>query len=145
MSIAQFGSVLKIFGGSEPTAEEKQTLLQEVLLMTLSRASSSDANIHPCEVETVRDILKRMTGNDFSTADIRVAAGSEIYETAPLERYLASAGRKLAAADRAETVKALAQVIRSDAQVTSREVEFFNMVADALRITPAELAGLIPA
>ncbi len=40
-------------------------------------------------------------------------------------------------------LEALAEVIVSDARVTSKETRFFNMVAEAFQLTPAELAGLI--
>jgi len=143
MSIADLSHVLKIFGGSEASPAEQQQLVKEALLMTLSRASSADANIDPCEVSTIQGIIKRETGDDVSTADIRVAAASAIYETAPLEKYLASVSRKLAEADRAMIARSLAEVINSDVKVTSREVAFFNEMAGALEVSAAGLAGLI--
>ena len=143
MSIANLSNVLKIFRGTDLTPEEKNELFREVLLMTLARASSSDANIAPVEVETVKAIVEKSTGREISAADVRVAAASELYETAPLEKYLSSCGRKLDATSRVTTVQALAEVIKSDTQITSREVQFFDMVALALAVTPAELAGLI--
>ncbi|MFL2547244.1 MAG: TerB family tellurite resistance protein [Candidatus Rariloculaceae bacterium] len=143
MSIANLSNVLKIFGGSDISPEEESTLFREVLLMTLSRASSSDSNTHPVEVETVQKIIEKATGEEISTADIRVAAASELYEKAPLEKYLSTCGQKLNSTSRAVTVKALAMVIKSDTQVTSREIDFFNMVAAALAVTPAEIAGLV--
>lgn len=143
MSIADLSSVLKIFHGTELTPEEEKELFREVLLMTLARASSSDANIAPVEVETVQAILEKTTGKDISAASIRVAAASELYETASLEKFLSSCGRKLDATSRVTTVQALAEVIKSDTRVTSREVDFFDMVARALAVTPAELAGLV--
>ena len=142
MSIANLSHVLKIFRGNDMSPEEEKELFREVLFMTLSRASSSDANIAPVEVETVRAILEKTTGEEVSAADVRVAAASELYETAPLEKYLSSCGRKLDTTSRVATVQALAAVIKSDTQVTSREVKFFDMVALALAVTPAELAGL---
>ena len=144
MGIADLTSILKIFGGGEMTPEEEKALYKEVLLMTLSRASSSDTNIHPCEVETVQRILQEVIGDEISTADIRVAAHSALYEEAPLEKYLASVRRKLRAEQRVLTVQSLAEVIKCDAKITSREVQFFDMVAQALKVTPAELAGLMP-
>jgi len=39
-------------------------------------------------------------------------------------------------------VQTLAEVIRSDTEVSVLEVDFFNKIADALRATPAELVGL---
>jgi uncharacterized tellurite resistance protein B-like protein len=44
---------------------------------------------------------------------------------------------------RAMVVQALANVIRSDTEVTSQEIEFFNMVAEAIDASPAEIAGLV--
>jgi uncharacterized tellurite resistance protein B-like protein len=143
MGIANLRHVLKIFSGSDLNAEEEIVLFGEVLLMTLARASSADANTHPVEVETVRKIVLEATGEDVSDADVRVAAASELYETASLEKYLLSCGRRLSPSSRVTTVEALAEVIKSDTQVTSREVQFFDMVARALGVTPAELAGLV--
>ena len=59
-----------------------------------------------------------------------------------LRKYLRSVQRRLKADDRLTIVQALADVLKSDAQITVLEIDFFNRVADALRITPAELAGL---
>ena len=143
MSIANLSHVLQIFRGSDLNAEEEGLLFQEVLLMTLSRASSADANTDPVEVETVRKIVLEATGEDVSDADVRVAAASELYESASLEKYLSSCGRRLSPSSRVATVQALAEVIKSDTQVTSREIQFFDMVAHALGVTPAELAGLV--
>ena len=143
MSIANLSHVLKIFGGNDISPEEESALFREVLLMTLARASSSDSNTHPVEVETVQKIVKQATGEEVSAADVRVAAASELYESAPLEKYLSSCGQKLNASNRATTVNALAEVIRSDTQVSSRETDFFDMVAHALGVTPSELPGLV--
>lgn len=143
MSIANLSSVLKIFQGSSLSSEEENALFREVLLMTLSRATSEDSNVQPVEVETVQSIIKNAIGEDVDASEIRIAAKSEIYESASLEKYLSSCGRKLDSASRATTVKALADVIKSDTEITSREVQFFDMVANALEVTPAEVAGLV--
>ena len=49
----------------------------------------------------------------------------------------------MANADRVDTVHALADVFRSDQEVSVLEIDFFNGVADALKVTPAEIAGLV--
>jgi uncharacterized tellurite resistance protein B-like protein len=144
MSIVAFKNILRIFGGGEPSPEEKQQLFNEVLLMTLARACSSDTNIQPVEVDTVQKILKQETGEEISAAKIRVAADSELFESAPLEKYLAKVGRRLDTQDRVKIAQALARVIQSDVRISSFETGFFNMVAKAMKITPAELAGLVP-
>ena len=143
MGLADLASVLKIFGGSEPTEIEKQALFKELLLMTLARASSADANINPCEVETVQRVVREVTGDEVSTADIRVAAASELYESAPLEDYLAHCAAKLDTANRATVAQSLARVIKSDQRISPREITFFNGVVRALEVSPAELMGLI--
>jgi uncharacterized tellurite resistance protein B-like protein len=143
MSIATLGKVLKVFGGGEPDAGERQQLFKETLLMTLARASSSDTNVQSVEVDKVREIVQRVTGEDVSVADIRVAARSELFESTPLEKYLSRVSAKLKPADRAVIMSSLAEVIGSDIEVSQLEVEFFNKVAGALGATPAELAGLV--
>jgi uncharacterized tellurite resistance protein B-like protein len=143
MSISNFSNILKIFGGAEPTEEEKQELFKEVTVMTLARATASDTNIKPVEIETVRLIIEKVIGEEVGEAEVRVQANSKLFESEPLEKYLAKAARVLDVKDRITIAEALAEVIVSDARVTSKETRFFNMVADAFQLTPAELAGLI--
>lgn len=144
MAIADLKNVLKIFGGSDVSEESENELFKEVLLMTLARASDADINIQKVEVDRIREIIKAHTGEDVSAADVRVAARAELYAEATLRKYLASVRKKLTAPHRAETVHALADVFRSDNAVSVLEVDFFNGVAEALKVTPAELAGLVP-
>ncbi|MDH3612542.1 MAG: TerB family tellurite resistance protein [Gammaproteobacteria bacterium] len=142
MAIADLKSVLKIFGGADVSEDEQNELYKEVLLMTLARAADADINIQTVEVDRIREILKERTGQDFSAADVRIAARSELYAEATLRKYLGSVRGKMADKDRVDTVHALADVFRSDATVSVLEVDFFNRVAAALQVTPAEVAGL---
>ena len=142
MAIADLKNVLKIFGGADISKEEQDELFKETLLMTLARAADADINIQTVEVERIQEILKQHTGEDFSSADIRVAARAELYAEATLKRYLSSVTRKLTASQRAETIQALADVFRSDKNVSVLEVDFFNGVADSLGVTAAQVAGL---
>ena len=142
MGIADLSNVLSIFRGSEPDPETQKELFKEVLLMTLARASSSDSSIQQIEVESIQGILKRETGDEITVADVRKAARSDLYEDVPLGKYLSSASKKLSSADRVKIVQTLAEVIRSDTEVSVLEVDFFNSIADALRATPAELMGI---
>ena len=142
MAIADLSNVLKIFRGNELSAEEEEALYKEVLLMTLARATSSDANIDPCEVTTVQKIIEQHTGERFSEADIRLASRPTLYEEAPFSKYLGSVRKKLNSHSRSEVVRALAEVIQSDTNVRDLEIDFFNMVASELRATPAEIVGL---
>lgn len=111
--------------------------------MTLARAADADINIQAAEVDRIREILKEHTGEDFSSADIRVAARAELYAEATLVKYLNSVGKKMSAAHRVEIVHALADVFRSDKSVSVLEVDFFDKVVSSLSVTPSQVAGLI--
>ena len=142
MAIADLKNVLKIFGGSELSDGEQDELRKEVMLMTLARAADADINIQTVEVDRIREILKENTGEDFSSADIRVAARSDLYAEANLRKYLGTVRKKLRPQDRADVVKALADVFRSDSNVSVLEIDFFNRTVEALNATPAQIAGL---
>ena len=142
MSIGDLSKVLKIFGGSDISEDEQKDLYQEVLLMVLARASSSDSNIHPLEIKAIQDMVKRETGKTISEQDVRKAARTELYESTSLAKYLTSARKKLADADRVKVIHLLAEVVKSDTSVSVLEIDFFNMVATALHATPAEIIGI---
>jgi len=142
MAIADLNYVLKLFGGSDVSEDHENDLFEEVLLMTLARAADADISIQHVEVERIQEILKRHTGKDFSSADIRVAARAELYAEATLVKYLNGAKKKLTDDHRSEIVHALGDVFRSDSTVSGLEVDFFNNVVGALDVTPAQIAGL---
>ncbi len=143
MAIADLKNVLNIFGGAEVSEEHESEVFKEVLLMTLARAADADINIQSVEVERIQEILKQHTGEEFSSADIRVAARAELYAEATLRKYLGSVRKKLTAAHRAQVIQALADVFRSDSNVSVLEVDFFDRVATALQVTPSQIAGLV--
>lgn len=142
MSIGDLGNILKIFGGSDISAKDQKDLYQEVLLMVLCRASSSDANIDPREIETIRETISKETGSDVSEQEIRKAARTELYETTPVGKYLSSVRKKLSDEERVRVIQLLADVIKSDTSVSVLEVDFFNMVAKSLQATPAQIMGI---
>ena len=142
MAIADLKNVLNIFSSdkSECASEE---LKKEVMLMTLARAADADLNIQHAEVDRVREILKAHTGEDFSSADVRVAARADLYAEANLRKYLSTVRKKLSPQDRSDVVQALADVFRSDDNVSVLEIDFFNRTVEALNATPAQIAGLV--
>jgi len=142
MAIADVSSVLEIFGESSPSEEKQKELYREVLLMTLARASRSDANIHPLEIKTIQQIMQRETGQELTEADIRKAARPDLYESVNLRKYLRSVQGQLNTENKTTIMQALADVIKSDTQINVLEIDFFNRVVDVLRITPAAQVGL---
>ena len=143
MAIADLKNVLNIFGGADISADKQNELFKEVLLMTLARAADADINIQTVEIERIQQILKENTGEDFSSADIREAARSDLYAEATLRKYLGSVQKKMTDVNRAKTIMALADVFRSDSNVSILEVDFFDRVAKALNATPSQIAGLV--
>lgn len=144
MALADLKNVLKIFGGSEVTEDQQNDLFKEVLLMTLARAADADINIQNVEVDRIREIIKAHTGEEVSAADVRVAARSELYAEANLRKYLAKVGKKMRPEHRGQAIGALADVFRSDSDVSVLEIDFFDRTAEAMGATPSEIAGLTP-
>lgn len=144
MSITSFSHVIDFFkrGDAGMSEADQKALMEEALLLTLSRATSADCNIDSVEVETVQTIMKEVAGADISCQEIRVAAISDVYKEASLERYLGKMKNKLTTADRQLIASSLGRLIRVDGKVSPFEVEFFNSVVTALALTPAQLAGL---
>ena len=143
MAIADLKNVLNIFGGADCSADKLDELRKEVLLMALARAANADVNIQTVEVDRIREILKERTGEDFTAADIRVAARAELYAEATLNKYLSSVNKKMREQDRVDVVHALTDVFRSDSNVSPLEIDFFNRAVRALSVTPAQIAGLV--
>jgi uncharacterized tellurite resistance protein B-like protein len=142
MAIADLNYVLKLFSGSDLSPDHENDLFLEVLLMTLARAANADVSVQHLEVERIQEILKELTGKEFSSADIRVAAREELYAEATLVKYLRGAQKKLTDDHCQMIVQALTAVFRSDSTVSGLEVDFFNNVVNALNVTPAQIAGL---
>lgn len=142
MSLINFSAIRELVG--KGTAKHKQELFKETLLMVLARATRVDSNVETVEVLQVKEALKAHTGEDFSEADVRTAASSEVFATQSLERYLSSATRKLSESERATILEALADIIRSDEAIRYTELDYFDRVATAMRATPSEIAGLLP-
>jgi uncharacterized tellurite resistance protein B-like protein len=142
MAIAELKSVLNIFSGTAPSEEEQAALFGEALLMVLARASSSDTNIDPAEIEMVREIMRERTGQELTEVDIRRAARTELYESTSVQKYLRSVQHQLKTEDKVTIAQSLADLIKIDTHISVLEIDFFNGVAEALQLTPAQLVGL---
>jgi len=138
MTFSDLRRGLRVFGGSSTSEENQDELYKEVLLMTLARASKADANIHPAEIDTISQIMQRETGEDFAEADIRKASQPDLYESANLRKYLRSVQGRLNDENKITILQALVDVIKSDIEINVLEIDFFDRVVDALRITPAD-------
>ncbi len=142
MAFGEIGSVLKSLVGPSANEETQDDIYEEVLLMTLAQASKADANIHPLEIETIKQIMRRETGQDLTEADIRKATRTDMNESAHLRKYLRRVQGQLNVRNKTAILQALVDVIKSDTEINVLEIDFFNRVVDALRMTPAEQFGL---
>ena len=142
MAFGNLSSVLKIFSGSSTSEMIQDELYKEVLMMTLAQASKADANIHPLEIETIKQIMRRETGQDLTDADIRKASLSDRHESSNLRKYLRRVQGQLNAENKITILRSVVDVIKSDTKINVLEIDFFNRVVGALRMTPAEQFGL---
>ena len=110
--------------------------------MVLARATAADTNISGIEVDTVREIILERIGVELTTAEVRVAANSDIFEKEPLPRFVASARKQLTPAECEDIMEALAQVISVDEVIGGRELAFYDQIADALQMPRAADAGI---
>ena len=138
MVFGNFSNVLKLFGGSFASEKTQDELYEEVLFTILARASKADANIHPDEIGTIQQIMRRETGQDVTESDIRKASWSELNESAHLRKYLRSVQGRLNGQNKTAILQALVDVIKSDSKINVLEIDFFNRVVDALRMTSTE-------
>lgn len=140
MALVDFRKLKQLFGDTPKQADPE--LFRELFVLVLSRATDADAYSHPAEIALVQEVVKAELGEELSAGEIRTAALSKLYESAPLEKYLSDAALKLNPEQRYKILDALVQVMRADERVSSREADFFNMVVQALRLTAADAAGL---
>lgn len=140
--MSTFSFIKGIFGGEQSLSGEEQTkLFEEMLFLTLSRASRSDLDISEVEIERIQHILKEAAGIDATEQEIRTAGMSELYEVAPLEKYAVKAAKGLTVKQRHTIVQALYDVIGVDGKVSLTEAEFFDNIAGAMNLKPIEMMG----
>lgn len=144
MTIADLQTIVTFFQRTTLDEVSRTMLVKEALLMTLARATNADSNISPIEVETVLAVIRKVTGEELSAADVRLAAKSELFEQTTLDRALARLSGQLSDEDRALITRCLAEVIQADCRVTAREAAFFDRIAAALDVSPSRLIGLVP-
>jgi len=140
MALVDFSKMKQLFG--DAPQEHDAELFRELFVLVLARATDADSYTHPVEIAQVREAVREELGEELSDAEIRTAALSKLYESAPLEKYLADASLKMSLEQRRKILDALVRVMHADDRVSTREADFFNMVVHALRLTPADAAGL---
>ena len=116
---------------------------RELMVMILTRATDADCYAHPAEVQAVQTVIKRHLGEELTEEQVTDVSHCDLYQEAPLEKYIARLAPRLSLQQRRDIVVALMEVLQSDGQVAATEAEYFNSVVHSLRMTYAEVAGLI--
>ena len=142
MGLVDLSHIKQLFSSKHPAQTDRE-LYRELMLMVLARAADADSYTHPAEVEVVQRVLEEHLGDRVESSDIRIAARSKLYETAPIEKYISRVAPKLSRADRREIVNALVEVLWADDRVASSEANYFNMVVSAMELSFADVAGLM--
>lgn len=141
MALVELSHIKNLFKGEQENKGDPQAF-RELLVMVLARATDADAYTHPAEVDTVQAVIKDYLDEEISTADIRIAALSDLYESTPLEKCISRVTPQLSLKERQAIIRALVAVMKADEHVASSEAGYFNMVAAALKLSYADVAGL---
>ena len=144
MSVSQLGHIFRVVKEKFHAAsdEDKEALLEQALLMTLSRATRADIDVDVDEVHTVQRIYEASTGKAITEQEVRVAANSEIYETEPFEVLLDKVRIQIGEDECKLIARSLAEVIKTDGNISPFEVEFFQDCLKALGLGEDQLAEL---
>lgn len=142
MPIADFFRIKSIFKADKEDDAVQQELYSELLYMVLTRAAAADSNLDSVEVSKIQAILESAIDKEVTASEVRTAAITSLYNDAPFEKYVRTAARKLNLERRLAVCDAVKQLLQSDGIVGVLEADFFNSVAGALELTPAELVGL---
>ncbi len=142
MATVDLSYIRKLFTDGSDSAGDREAY-RELLLMILARATDADCYTHPAEVASVQRVIREHLGEEISEEEIRRVALTDLYQTAPLEKYISRLEPKLSLDQRKQIIRALIEVLRSDGAVAASESIYFNTVALSLRMTYAEVAGLV--
>ena len=142
MSILDFGLIKSVFKGGAASTKNEDELYSELMFMVLTRASAADLHIETVEVDLIIEILQDTLKKEFSASDVRVAANTSLYESAPIDKYLKKCGKNLSVGRRLDMLDAVARLFKSDGTTGVLETDFFNNTANALGLTPAQIYRL---
>ena len=133
---------IKALMNKELSAEKKQKAFKELLVLVLARGTRADLHTHETEVSAAQKVIKNYIGEDISAAELRIAASSEIFETSPLNKHVSKLAPRFDGAERIVIINALKDVLQADGHVRQPEADFFDTMANALKLKPSEIAGI---
>jgi len=142
VNVTGFRLMKLIFGGGKLLDEKQLELYSETLFMVLSGAARADLNIEKVEVTRIRDILKNKLDRDFTEEEIQLASEVDLFETAPIQKYVAKASHILSVEQRQNVLQATLEVFMSDGHMGVLERDYFDSIVSALHLKPSEMLQL---
>ena len=123
------------------TAAQEKEVFRDLLISVLSRGSRADLHTDSEEIALIQKLVAEHTGEELDAGSIRATAIMASSDNSM--RSVAKLASKLPENYRILVIDALRAVILADDRVSHREIDFFNSVAGALRLSYADVAGLL--
>lgn len=122
-------------------ADEQLESMKKLLLMVLARGARVDLNADSDEVSAIIEVVRNFTGHELDAATVRTEAIAQSRETStkPISKLASSLSHE----QKILVILALKEVLLADQQLISSEIDYFNIVASALKLSFADAAGLI--
>ncbi len=132
---------LKSLLSSGGSADDERETFKKMLFMILAKAARVDLHADAAEVAVIQKIMKEYTGADYAAADIHTEALNLANEKSlrPVSQLAAKLPESLCVL----AINALKEVMRADDKISYAEIDYFNAVAGAMRLSHADVAGLV--
>ena len=142
MPLLNLSAIKASLTGGGSNQAERETL-RELLISVLAKGSRADLHTDASEVAMIQALVAEHTGEQLEAADIRAAAIMLSDEDSM--RGIAKLATKVTEEHKLLVISALRSVVLADDHVSHREIDYFNAVAAALRLSYADVAGLAEA
>jgi len=142
MPLLNLASLKAALCGGNSNQVERETL-RELLISVLAKGSRADLHTDENEIAMIQSLVAEHTGEQLEGAEIRTAA--IMMSDDDSMRGIAKLAAKVSEQHKLLVINALRDVILADDHVSHREIDYFNAVAAALRLSYADAAGLAEA
>jgi uncharacterized tellurite resistance protein B-like protein len=140
MALVDLQNLKSLVCASSGAADERETF-KNLLFTILTKAARVDLQTDDSEVSMIQAIMSEYTGESYSAGDIRAEAIGQAQEESL--RPISKLAFKLPENLRVLAISALIDVMRADERVSYAEIDYFNAVAGAMRLSFADAAGLV--
>ena len=140
MALVDLESLKSLVCNGSSAADELETF-KKLLFTILTKAARVDLQTDDSEVSMIQSIMSEYTGESYSAGDIRAEAIGQAQEDSlrPVSKLASRLPENL----RVLAISALIDVMRVDERVSYAEIDYFNAVAAAMRLSFADSAGLV--